>query len=90
MPFAETKRWHSFDHNGRRFRILIRTRDNFGTLVYAVGKIDEVVSDEEVRLFAIPADVSSVTESEAVAAAKRLVVERVGRLRLPNKSASSS
>lgn len=80
MSSGETKRWHSFDHNGRRFRILIRTRDSFGTLVYAVVKVDEVVSAEEVRLFAIPADVSAVTELEAVSVAKGFVIERVGRL----------
>jgi hypothetical protein len=80
MSSGEIKRWHSFDHHGRRFRILIRTHDSFGTSVYAVVKIDEVVTDEEVRLFAIPADVSAITGSEAVIAAKRFVIERVDRL----------
>ena len=73
LPFMDStlKRWHKFDHAGRRFRILIEQRERYGVSDWAVVKVDEVISNEEVRCFRLSAEFSAPTEARVLRATQQ-------------------
>jgi hypothetical protein len=65
--------WHRVEHAGRHFRVLIeQTWPTHGAPLWRIVKIDEHVSDEEVRLVAAP-DVRELSEAKAIDRARELL-----------------
>jgi hypothetical protein len=78
MPLSNPRKWHRLEHAGRQFAVLIeQVWPTHGVPLWRVVKIDERVSDEEVRLVAAP-DVRELSEANAIESARALIARHLG------------